>query len=173
MYLDRFDEAKSTIERAEVQQPDYSGVHDVLYQLAYHRGDTAEMARQFTWSVTTKKDLDWAFFREFETEASRGRLEKAREFSRRAAEAARQNEMHEGAAYWKALAAFRQASFGNLTEARKGAVEAQKASTGRDVQVLAAMALASAGESPRAESIAAELSRRFPRDTLVNIFFLA
>jgi serine/threonine protein kinase/tetratricopeptide (TPR) repeat protein len=172
MFLDRFDEAKSTIERAEVQHPDYAGVHDVLYHLAYHRGDTAEMARQFAWSVTNKKDLDLAFFREFETEASRGRLGKAREFSRRAVETARQNDMQEGAAYWKALAAFRQASFGNLTEARRGATEALSASTGRDVLFNSAMALAASGEFARAENIAGELNHRFPKDTLVNTFSL-
>jgi eukaryotic-like serine/threonine-protein kinase len=172
MFLDRFDEAKSTIERAEVQHPDYAGVHDVLYRLAYYRGDTAEMARQFTWSVTNKRDLDLAFCREWETEASRGRLKKALEFSRRAVEAARQNEMQEGAAYWKASAAFRQASFGNLTEARRGATEALSASTGRDVRFNSAMALAGAGEFARAENIAGELNHRFPKDTLVNTFSL-
>jgi eukaryotic-like serine/threonine-protein kinase len=172
MSLERFDEAKSTIERAEVQHPDYGGVHDTLYDLAYHRGDTAEMARQFTWSVTNKKDLDFVFFREFETEASRGRLEKAREFSRRAVETDRQNEMQEGAAYWTALAALRQGSFGNLTEARKGATEALSASTGRDVRFTSAIALAEAGELARAENIAGELNRRFPKDTLVNTFLL-
>jgi predicted Zn-dependent protease len=122
--------------------------------------------------VTNKRDLDLAFFREFETEASRGRLKKALEFSRRAVEAARQNEMQEGAAYWKASAAFRQASFGNLTEARRGATEALSASTGRDVRFNSAMALAGAGEFARAENIAGELNHRFPKDTLVNTFSL-
>jgi serine/threonine protein kinase/tetratricopeptide (TPR) repeat protein len=172
MALERFDEAKSTIERAEAKHSDYAGVHDTLYDLAYHRGDSAEMARQFTWSVTNKKDLDFVFFREFETEASRGRLEKAREFSRRSVEAARQNEMREEAAFWTAMAALRQGSFGHLTEARKGATEALSASTGRDVRFTSAIALAEAGELSRAENIAGELNRRFPKDTLVNTFLL-
>jgi len=172
MWLDRFDEARSANLRAAAQNPDYEGVHDVLYQLAFHRGDTAEMARQFTWSVTNKKDVEFVYFRESETQARLGRLGKARELSRRAIEGARQNELKEGAAYWEAAEGSWEASFGNLADARKGAAEAQKASTGRDVQVVAALALASTGESPRAESIAAQLSRRFPRDTLVNTFFL-
>ena len=172
IWLDRFDEAQSTNLRAAAQNPDYGGVHDVLYQLAFHRGDTAEMARQFTWSVTNKKDVEFVHLRESETQARLGHLGKARELSRRAIEGARQIELKEGAAYWEAAEASWEASFGNLAEARKGAVEAQKASTGRDVQVVAAIALASAGESPRAESIAAELSRRYPKDTLVNTFFL-
>jgi eukaryotic-like serine/threonine-protein kinase len=172
MNLNRFDEAKATVERAEAQNPNYAGVHDILYRLAFHRGDTAEMTRQLTWSVTNRKDLDLALFREFDTQARLGRLGKARELSRRAVEAARENEMKEGAAYWEALGASWEASVGNLAEARKGATEAEKASTGRDVQVAAALALARAGDSARAESIAAELSRRFPKNTLINTFSL-
>jgi eukaryotic-like serine/threonine-protein kinase len=56
--------------------------------------------------------------------------------------------------------------------ARKDATEAVKASSGRDVLATAALALARAGESKRAEDIAVELNRRFSKDTLVNIFFL-
>jgi eukaryotic-like serine/threonine-protein kinase len=172
MMADRFDEAKATIGRAEAQNPDYSGVHDVLYTLAFHRGDNTEMARQLAWSVSHPTQADFALFRQSDTEARLGRLGKAREFSRRAIEAARHNLTEEAAAFWKARAASREAAFGELSQARKDATEAGKASTGRDVQFSVALALARTGESVRAESIAEELSRRFSKDTLVNTFFL-
>ncbi|MFY9527271.1 MAG: tetratricopeptide repeat protein, partial [Candidatus Acidiferrales bacterium] len=172
MNLNRLDEAKATIARAEAKNPDYPGVHRTLYELGFQRGDTAEMARQLAWFVASRKEVDIALFQESETQALQGKLEKAREFTRRAVEAARHSELHEIAAYWIARGAAREASFGNLGEARIGASEALKASTGHDVQITAALALARAGESARAESIAGELSRRFPKDTLVNTFAL-
>ncbi len=168
----RVDEAKAVIERAKAKNPDYPGVHGILYSLAFLRGDTVEMASQLAWSVASRKDLDDALFRESETHALQGKLEKAREFTRRAVEAARHSELQEAAAYWMARGAAREASFGNLAEARTGAKEALNASTGHDVQFQAALALALAGESAQAESIADELGRRFPKDTLINTFAL-
>jgi serine/threonine protein kinase/tetratricopeptide (TPR) repeat protein len=170
--LDRFDEAQSTIRQAEVQNPDYAGVHDVLYSLAFIRGDNTEMARSLAWSITNRKDLDAALFRESQSEARLGRLKSAREFARRSVEAARQGEMQEASAYWKASGAAREASFGYPAEARRAATQALNASKGRDVQFVAALALAQAGESDHADGIAEELGRRFPKDTVVNTFYL-
>jgi serine/threonine protein kinase/tetratricopeptide (TPR) repeat protein len=172
MNLDRFDEAKAIIEQAQAKNPDYPGVHGILYEFAFHRGDTAEMARQLAWFVANRSDTDGALFRQSEVEALQGRLGKAREFTRRAIEAAHKTGTEETAAHWKAAGAKREAFFGNLAEARRGATEALNTSKGRDVQIEAALALAGAGESARAESIAEELNQGFPQDTLMNTFAL-
>jgi eukaryotic-like serine/threonine-protein kinase len=170
--LNRFDEAKAIIDQAAIKSPGYPGVHMTLYSLAFLRGDDAGMQREFTWSVTNRQVLDFAFFRESETEALRGHLTKARELTRRAVEAAHQSGLEEEGAQWKAREALRDAFFGDHDLARKHATEAVKASSGRDVLTAAALALARAGESKRAEDMAIELNRRFPKDTLVNIFSL-
>jgi eukaryotic-like serine/threonine-protein kinase len=143
-----------------------------LYNLAFFRGDDAGMQREFTWSVTNRQVLDFALFRESETEALQGHLTKARELIRRAVEAAHQSGLEEEGAQWKAREGLRDAFFGDHDMARTHATEAVKASSGRHVLATAALALARAGESKRAEDIAVELNRRFPNDTLVNIFFL-
>jgi predicted Zn-dependent protease len=124
------------------------------------------------WSVTNRKDLDFALFRESQSEARLGRLKSAREFTRRSVEAARQSELQEISAYWKASGAAWEASFGYPAEARRAATQALNASKGRDVQFAAALALAQAGQSDHADGIAEELSRRFPKDTVVNTYYL-
>ena len=82
---------------------------------------------------------------EADTAAYSGRLEKAREFSRRAVASAERAEEKETAASYEADAALREALFGNSAEARQRAAAALALSTGRDVQYGAALALALAG----------------------------
>jgi eukaryotic-like serine/threonine-protein kinase len=76
--LNRYDEAKTIIDQAAMKSPEYPGVHMTLYNLAFFRGDDAGMQREFTWSVTNRQVLDFAFFRESETAALQGYLRKAR-----------------------------------------------------------------------------------------------
>jgi eukaryotic-like serine/threonine-protein kinase len=65
-----------------------------------------------------------------------------------------------------------EALFGNAVEARKFAAAALVLSSGRDVQSVAALASAFAGDTARAETLAADLEKRFPEDTLQNFNIL-
>ena len=65
-----------------------------------------------------------------------------------------------------------EALMGNKVEARKQANIALRYSTGRDVQYAAALALALTQNSARARSLADDLARRFPEDTLVQFMYL-
>jgi predicted Zn-dependent protease len=109
---------------------------------------------------------------EADTAAYSGRLGKAREFSRRAVALAEQAEEKETAASYEADAALREALFGNSTEARKRAAEALGLSTGRDVQYGVALALAFGGDAVRAQTLADDLAKRFPEDTLAQFNYL-
>jgi tetratricopeptide (TPR) repeat protein len=121
--LNRFDEAKTIIDQAAIKSPEYPGVHMTLYNLAFFRGDDAGMQREFTWSVTNRQVLDFALFRESETEALQGHLTKARELIRRAVEAAHQSGLEEEGAQWKAREGLRDAFFGDHDMARTHATE--------------------------------------------------
>jgi eukaryotic-like serine/threonine-protein kinase len=72
----------------------------------------------------------------------------------------------ENGAIWEANAALEQAAYGNSTEARQSAAEALKlAATSQGVGVVAALALAMAGDTARAESLSQDLAKRYPLDT--------
>jgi tetratricopeptide (TPR) repeat protein len=103
-----------------------------------------------------------------DTEAYYGHLRRAREFSQRAVESARKNDAKETAALWQAYGALHEAEFGNAREASKQAQAALSLTPGRDVRVLAAMALARAGNTTEATKLTDSLNQEFPLDTVVQ-----
>jgi predicted Zn-dependent protease len=66
----------------------------------------------------------------------------------------------------------REALFGNQAEARERAADALNLSNGEGVQFLAALALSFAGDPIRAETLADDLERRFPQNTIVQSYYL-
>jgi predicted Zn-dependent protease len=86
--------------------------------------------------------------------------------------AAARVEEKETAAGYEAADALREALFGNSADARQHAAAAIRLSTGRDVQFGAALALALAGDTARAQALADGLAKRFPEDTLVQFNYL-
>jgi tetratricopeptide (TPR) repeat protein len=94
------------------------------------------------------------------------------ESSRRAADAALKYEATERAALWQASGALHEAEVGNAGEARRQAERALVLAPGRDVRVLAALALARAGDAPHAQKLADGLNQEFPLDTLMQHYSL-
>jgi hypothetical protein len=92
--------------------------------------------------------------------------------SQRAVDLAEQAGNRERAATYKAAAALWEAFFGNAGLARRPAMEALNLSTGRDVRYGAALALALAGDSARAQTLADDLEKRFPEDTSVRFTYV-
>ena len=91
-----------------------------------------------------------------------GRLRNARELTRRAMDSAQRNDAKETAASYQAAAALREVESGNRTQAVADADEALKLAPNRDVRAMAALALARAGDTVRAEKLAADLDKSFP-----------
>ena len=72
---------------------------------------------------------------------------------------------------WQAIAAQREADYGNPSEARQSAAEALKrSSTSEGVESEAALAMA--GDTARAESLRRDLEKRFPVDTQMQSLWL-
>jgi tetratricopeptide (TPR) repeat protein len=79
----------------------------------------------------------------------------------------------ETGATWQANAALREAAFGNTTDAKQAAASGLKlAPMSQGVAVEAALALAMAGDSARAESLAQDLNKRSPLDTQMQSLWL-
>ena len=172
LYLNRVKEARATADQAQANNFDSPTLRFYLYRLAFVQNDAAGMAAQVAWSAGKPGAEHVLLLFEADTAAYQGRLAKARELSRRAADSARRADQKERAAGHEADAALREGLFGNAAEARQLAASALALSTGRDVQYGAALALALAGEAGRAEALAADLSKRFSEDTIVQSIFL-
>ncbi len=170
--LNRLTEAQSTFEEAEAKKLDSSSMRYFVYQLRFLQNDAAGMSQQVAWA-TGKLGVEDVFLRlEANTAAYSGRLRRARDLSRQGVISAKRAEEPEPAAEGEADAAFREALFGNPAEARERAAEALKLSNGRDVQSLAALALAFAGDQVRVETLATDLDNRFPEHTIVQSYYL-
>ena len=166
--LNRFDEARTTIDEAQRRKLDHAGLHLTLYALAFFRDDGTAMQQQADWAAGKPGAEDQMLSLESDTEAWSGRLGKARELSRRAVESARRTDRKEAAALWQANAAIREALFGNADAARQNAGRAVALAPGSDdVESQAALAYALAGDTAHAQLLSDDLAKRFPQDTTV------
>jgi eukaryotic-like serine/threonine-protein kinase len=169
--LGKLDLAQGVLDQAADKNVDGTVLRLTRYQLAFLRGDAVGMAAQVAWS--THKPGEGLFLAsQSDTEAFYGRLRKARETSRRAVEASVASEMSEAAAIWEASAALRESDFGHRDLARRGAEAALSHATGKQLWALAALTLARAGETPRAQVLAEKLQQTYPSDTLLRNYWL-
>jgi DNA-binding winged helix-turn-helix (wHTH) protein/Tfp pilus assembly protein PilF len=171
--LQRFDETRQTIRETQARINDDFLIHNAIYALAFLGSDSAVMAEQEQWYAGNPGYENYGAALASDSEAYHGHLGRSRELTRRAVDSAIRADNKEEAAVWKANAAVQQAAYGNSTEARKSAPEALKlAPTSQGAEVEAALALAMAGDTARAESLAQDLGKRFPLDTQVQSLWL-
>jgi serine/threonine protein kinase/Flp pilus assembly protein TadD len=170
--LNRLEEARAIDEKAHAKKLDSPSLSEYEYALAFLQNDAAGMAKQVAHAAGSAGVEDVLLDMEADTAAYSGRLGKARELTRRAVASAEHADEKETGASYQAEAAIREALFGNTAEARQRTAAALALSTGRDVQFAAALALAIAGDSPRAQSLSEDLVRRFPDDTMVQFNYL-
>ena len=107
-----------------------------------------------------------------DTEGWYGRLRNARELTRRAMDSAERNDAKETAAIYQAAAGLREVEAGNREQARADADAAVRLGPTRDVQAMAALALARAGDTSTAEQLAAEVGKQLPLDTMAQRYWL-
>ena len=107
--LNRLDEAKVTLDQAFAHKLDSGYLRLAMYELAFLRGDSAQMEQQVAWAGDKPgNDDDWLLSMQSDTEAYYGRLNQARDFSRRAVDSAVRSDAKETAALWQINAAQRE-----------------------------------------------------------------
>jgi tetratricopeptide (TPR) repeat protein/predicted Ser/Thr protein kinase len=172
MNLNRFDEARATLDEAGQRKLQHDLVPWISYMLAFLRDDSQEMGKWLLPASFNEGIRDYLLASQSDTEAFHGRLKNARDLSTRTIDAARQSGAPERAAAWQAHTALRDAEFGKSSLARQQAAAALGLSSAKAVQTVAALALARAGDTARAGAIVKGLNRRFPTDTLLNGYWI-
>jgi eukaryotic-like serine/threonine-protein kinase len=171
--LQRFDEARQIIYEAQARIFDDGISHDALYALAFLGADSAAMAEQQRWFAGKPQFESIGLALASDTEAYAGHLAKAKELTRQAVDSAiRANSKGEDGAIWQAIAAQREAAYGNATESRQSAAEALKLPSSQGAEAEAALAFAMADDTARAESLARDLGNRFPLNTQMQSLWL-
>ena len=170
--LERFDEAGQTIEQAQARKLDYYMFHNLLYALAFLRGDASAMTEQQQW-FAGKPEENFGLSLASDSEAYEGHLGKARKLTKRFVESAIHADSKENGAIWLENSALREAAVGNLRDAKQAATDGLKlVPTSQGVEVEAALAFAMAGDAAHAESLAPDLNQRYPLDTQVESLWL-
>jgi eukaryotic-like serine/threonine-protein kinase len=164
----RLAEAQSVADEAIKKNFDFSDLQIHLYFLAFLQNNPARMAQQVAYGAGKLGVEDILLADEADTAAYSGHLGKARDFSRRAVFSAEHAGDKEAAGYYEAVAALREALFGNAIEARQHAASALRQSSGRDTQFAAAISLVRAGQLGTGQKIEKYLAEHFPEDTVVQ-----
>jgi len=167
--LNRFDEARAIFEQAIEKKldPDFFG----LYILAFVQRDEATMQRQVD-SANGKPKEGVLLYGQAHAAAFYGQRRKSQELFRRSAEANDRYGLKENAAWGQADYALLNAAFGDCQQTKKTAVNALNIARSRPSLLRSALALALCGETSQAQSLASELVKRYPKDTLVNTTWL-
>jgi tetratricopeptide (TPR) repeat protein/class 3 adenylate cyclase len=170
--LNRLDEAEAVYKQAKERKLEGETLLAGRYLLAFQKGDAPQMAQLLSASMGKQGTEDLLLATQADTEAWYGKLKNANELTHRAMDSAQHNDAKETAATYQAAAALRELGSGNRPQARADADAALKLAPNRDVRAIAALVLARAGDTARAEKLAAELDKTSPLDTLVQRYWL-
>ncbi len=170
MVLNRLDEAEAVFKQAEERKLKNEALLFWRYYVAFLKGDTAQMAQQVAVAMEKPSTEDLLLYAQADTEGWYGKLKNARELTGRAMDSAQHNDANQRAALYLVAAALREVKSGNREQARAEANEALKLAPNHKAE--AALALASAGDTARAEKLAAELEKTSPLDTVAQRYWL-
>jgi serine/threonine protein kinase/tetratricopeptide (TPR) repeat protein len=171
IFVNRLKDASQMLQ--EAQQKNFDGliIRIDRYSLAFLSGDAAEMERQVAWAAGRPGEEDQMLDAHADTQACYGRLEKARDLARRAADSAVRADAKETGALWLAYQALREAELGNVAPAPQAVARALALAPGRDVKVLAALVLARSGEIAQSRTILEALQKSEPTNTYLKVYW--
>ena len=159
-------------QKNSARSPDQLFWHEGSYLFGFFDGDTKLMEEQVAWALQTPGAEDQLLPMHASTSAYFGHVEKSRELTRQAVEFSQRNGFRERAAMLVARGALWEAWFGNPEVAARQVRAALGLAPGRDVRVLAALALGHTGDRNQAGKLADQLDAEFPASTLIHNYWL-
>jgi tetratricopeptide (TPR) repeat protein len=166
--LNRLEEAKATLKAAVDRQIKSGSLHIQLAAIAWAQSDVPIMEKELQAAESLPGgDLMALGFR-FQLAAARGQMRLARQLATKASEASARLKLTQGPANVLAEQAVLECVVENRSAAAGLANQALKRSNSTDVESTAAIALALGGDEKKALSLADDISRRRPNDTLAQ-----
>jgi serine/threonine protein kinase/tetratricopeptide (TPR) repeat protein len=166
--LNRFDEAKSIAEEAVAKKVDGSGVHFVLLDLAYYRGDRAAVQHELDAVKGTSFEPFVMLFNAAWT-TSLGKVQSSRELWQQMRQALIGSGAKELAAQLLALQAYEEALMGYDGEGRQKAAQALAMANDPDARWSAALAYAAAGDAGKSVSLLESAMRGAPDNHFIQV----
>jgi serine/threonine protein kinase/tetratricopeptide (TPR) repeat protein len=170
--LGQLGEADAAIRQASERKVESPLLAILRYNVAFLKGDAAGMQREVVAARGKSTTEDWIADHQAFTLAYSGHLHDALEMSQQASELAQQVGHPERAGLFETRAALWDAFFGNEPGAIVKAKSALVLASNREVRYGTSVALAIAGDSRQAETMANELEKSFPEDTCVKFHYV-
>jgi serine/threonine protein kinase/tetratricopeptide (TPR) repeat protein len=170
--LGKLAEAKEVYERAITRKVEVPDIHVYRYKVAFLEADTAEMQRQVAWGKGQPGGEDQLLSLQADTEAYAGHFDRAQSLSQSAFDSAQRYGLHEVAAGWLLHAAHLRAEVGEYSSVGEDVASALRVASNLDLQTTAAITLALAGESNRAQVIADEVGKKAPLNGELNKYWV-
>ncbi len=171
LHLDSYSEAREFLTQMLQQKIAHLDSRIILYQLAFIHGDQTGMQQQLDWARGKPYEyiaFDW----QAGAAAFAGQWRQAQELARRAVNLSARGDTQEIAARYAGEQALRGVALGACRQAGQDAAHTLKLTGGRVSLPRAALALALCGEANQAQPLVAELTARYPEDTLINSIWL-
>jgi len=170
--LNRFGDARAVADEAVPKNYDSPTMHFLAYDLSFLQHDTEGTARQVSWASGKAGYENILQYLQAEVAGYAGHLNKARDLSRQAVASSLRSQQMEIAARCEAAEALREATFDKVPEARQHASAALALSRGRDEEFVAGLALAMVADPATAQTLAEDMAKRYPLDTIVQFNYL-
>jgi tetratricopeptide (TPR) repeat protein len=170
--LNRLRDARLIIEQARARGLEPAPGYRALYVVDFLEGNMSGMREDVGWAAGKPFWETRSLDQQSDSEAYWGHRKQALTLSQKAVSTARRENENEIAASFTVYAALREAEFGNSAQALESANSALTLLPSRDVKTISALALARAGSTKRARTLADELANGNPSDTLLNLYWL-
>jgi eukaryotic-like serine/threonine-protein kinase len=164
MALNRFEDAENVANKLGLLTPELP--YNCIYRLGFVRGDRNEMQRQLALARAAKEDFQMLGYATADTAAYGGRIEKQSAIPMTTSDA-------EPAAISQLKRALWEVEFQLKDAARRDARAALANAPTRYVRIMAALALARAGDASAAEKLATELEKAYPSDSMMRLYWVS
>ncbi|MDQ3754404.1 MAG: winged helix-turn-helix domain-containing protein [Acidobacteriota bacterium] len=165
--LNRFEEAEEVCGQALARNLESPGMRQRLYAIAFVQRDQAAMRQQVDWATGKPSEHEMLDV-EAAAAAFLGQLRQSRELSRRAVEMAERRNLKEPAAMLAASEVVREAFFGDCRRARESMKKVWTLARETNSLDRFIRELAVCGGVGQVQSLADELTRQYPTDTILN-----
>jgi len=171
LLLNRYAEAKETVEKAFQKKFDTGLERGILYQIAFIKGDEKEMQRQVK-AMKGKPGEDNVPQWQASVASYRGQWKKYQEFYRQAVTLAERNDNKGSQSLRLSQGALTASVFGKCSQIRSLTEESLGLARNRYTISNVALALARCGDISKVESLINELEEKYPKATLGNGLWL-
>jgi eukaryotic-like serine/threonine-protein kinase len=169
--LDRYPDARATLEQARARNVLPSYGRYMLYGIAFLEGDAAALQQQIDAVAGTPLEAGM-LANQAVVAAYAGQVRRARELTGQSVDLAVSRGFDESASLYSAEQALWEAAYGDCRAAKRTAERTLGLSRGRPTLSWSALALAMCGEAGAAQRLIDELDHRFPQDFFLKTAWL-